>query len=261
MKRLFSAAIILAMSALFFANCATKKDKVERTRVIAHRGYWDCEGSAKNSIKALEMSAEIGAWGSEFDVHLTADSVLIVYHNGEIDGIPIKTSNYADIKDVKLSNGESLPTLEAFLLKATELKGLQLIFELKPQGDKERNWLAAERSVEMINAFGLDNRTEYISFDIEACLAFKHYAPKAHVVSLSSVKTPKEVKELGLDGYDYHYSLLQKNPTWAQEAIELGLTSNVWTVNTTELMKEMLDLKVNYITSDKPVELLKMIGE
>lgn len=259
MKRLFTAATILALATLLFANCTTQKE--ETTKVIAHRGYWDCEGSAKNSITALEMSAKIGVWGSEFDVHLTADSVLIIYHDGEINGTPIKTSNYADIKDVKLSNGETLPTLEAFLLKATELKDLKLIFELKSQGDKERNWLAAEKSVEMVNALGLADRTEYISFDIEACLAFKHYAPKAHVVSLSSVKTPNEVKELGLDGYDYHYSLLQKNPTWAQEAVELGLTSNVWTVNTPELMKEMLDLKINYITTDKPVELLEMIGE
>lgn len=260
MKKIFTAATILALATLVLASCATQgTEKV--TKVIAHRGYWDCEGSAKNSIKALEMSAQIGAWGSEFDVHLTADSVLIVYHDGEIDGKLIKESNYADIKDVKLSNGENLPTLEAFLLKATQLKGLQLIFELKSQGDKERNWLAAAKSVEMINALGLDERTEYISFDIEACLAFKHYAPKAHVVSLSSVKTPTEVKELGLDGYDYHYSLLQKNPEWAQEAVELGLTSNVWTVNTPELMREMLDLKVDFITTDKPVELMEMLSK
>ena len=35
-------------------------DRAEQTKVIAHRGYWKCEGSAQNSIRSLERAAEIG---------------------------------------------------------------------------------------------------------------------------------------------------------------------------------------------------------
>ena len=42
-------------------------------KVVAHRGYWTTEGSAQNSIASLQKAAEIGCWGSEFDVWMTAD--------------------------------------------------------------------------------------------------------------------------------------------------------------------------------------------
>ena len=48
-----------------------------KTRVIAHRGYWQTEGSAQNSIRSLERADEIGVYGAEFDVHYTADNVLV----------------------------------------------------------------------------------------------------------------------------------------------------------------------------------------
>ncbi|MDR2680038.1 MAG: glycerophosphodiester phosphodiesterase, partial [Tannerella sp.] len=46
-------------------------------KVIAHRGYWQTYGSAQNSIRSFERAAETGVYGSEFDVHMTADSVLV----------------------------------------------------------------------------------------------------------------------------------------------------------------------------------------
>ena len=91
------------------------------TKVIAHRGYWKTEGSAQNSLRSLEKAAEVKVYGSEFDVHLTADNVLIVNHDNDIQGKPIQTSTYAELKDLKLPNGENVPTLEQYLLKISQL--------------------------------------------------------------------------------------------------------------------------------------------
>ena len=101
-KRLIAAMLAVGSCGILFAQ----------TRVIAHRGYWDCEGSAQNSITALVKSAEAGVYGSEFDVSITADGVPVVNHDDDIQGHVIETSRYADIKDLKLPNGETLPTLE-----------------------------------------------------------------------------------------------------------------------------------------------------
>ena len=46
-----------------------------------------------------------------------------------------------------------------------------------------------------------------------------------------------------------------------QECHELGLNVNVWTVNTEELMNQMLDLGVDFITTDYPEVLQKVIFE
>lgn len=70
-----------------------------KTKVIAHRGYWKTEGAAQNSIRSLERANEIKVYGSEFDVHLTADNVPVVYHDRKIEGKDIQTASYAELKD------------------------------------------------------------------------------------------------------------------------------------------------------------------
>lgn len=120
----------------------------DNTKVIAHRGYWKTEGSAQNSIRSLERASEIGAYGSEFDVHLTADNVLVVYHDNDIQGKHIQSCTYDELKDLQLSNGEKLPTLEQYLKRAKKLKNIRLIFELKSHDTPERNRDAARLSVQ-----------------------------------------------------------------------------------------------------------------
>lgn len=55
---------------------------------------------------------------------------------------------------------------------------------------------------------------------------------KAKVSYLNGELSPKELKELGFSGLDYQYKVMQAHPEWFKEAKELGLTVNVWTVNT-----------------------------
>ena len=47
-----------------FAMCAVTLTGTAQTKVIAHRGYWKCEGSAQNSIASLTKAAEAKVYGS-----------------------------------------------------------------------------------------------------------------------------------------------------------------------------------------------------
>ena len=40
-------------------------DAKNKVRVIAHRGYWNTENSARNSVSALNNAIEIKAYGAE----------------------------------------------------------------------------------------------------------------------------------------------------------------------------------------------------
>ena len=60
-------------------------------------------------------------------------------------------------------------------------------------------------------------------------------------------------------GIDYHYSNFEQHPEWVKEAQELGMIVNVWTVNKEELMQKMIDLGVDFITTDKPEKVLELI--
>lgn len=233
--------------------------QAQQAQVIAHRGYWKTDGSAQNSIRALQLADEIKVYGSEFDVHLTADDVAVVFHDDTIQGIAIQASPYAKIKDLKLTNGETLPTLEQYLNEGKKLTHTRLIFELKPHQTPERNREAARVTVEMVHKMGLQDRTEYITFNMDAGLEIIRMSPDADVAYLNGDVPPARLKELGYTGLDYHYNVMLKNPEWFQEAKEARLTINVWTVNNPEVITQMTRMGADFITTDIPEEAMEII--
>ncbi|MDR1102441.1 MAG: glycerophosphodiester phosphodiesterase [Tannerella sp.] len=231
----------------------------DRPLVVAHRGYWQSRGSTQNSIEALVRADEIGAYGAEFDVHLTADDIPVVNHDHTIDGVNIQQSPYAAVKDKALSNGEKIPTAREYL-EAARRTQLRLIFELKPHATPERNREAARIAVELVKEKKLMPRTDFITFNLDAGKEFIRLAPEANVYYLNGELSPGELKELGFAGLDYHYDVMRKNPQWFKEAKRLGLGINVWTVNDTALAGEMIDAGADFITTDLPNDLLKWIS-
>lgn len=253
MRRLFLASIVLL--------CAVSA--AAQPKVVAHRGYWDCEGSAQNSIKALEMAVAIGAYGSEFDVNMTRDGVLVVNHDATIGGISIEENPYSAIKDKKLKNGETLPTLAQYLEAAVRLPGIQLIFEIKSHKAPENEDRCVDASVAMIKSMGLQERTEWISFSMRVCERIHKMLPEAKVAFLSGTESPLQIKERGLSGVDYNQSIFtSKHPEWLDEAKQNGVETNVWTVDKEDLLRQFAkDHRIDIITTNKPVLLQQIIQE
>ena len=249
--------IVFMLSLLVLSTVLTAQ-----TKVIAHRGYWKTEGSAHNSISSLINAQKLGVYGSELDVHLTADNVLVVFHDNLIQGHEISSSTYAELRDLKIANGESLPTLEAHLLQAKKHKKTKLIIEIKPKKDIELEDRTALAVLELVRKHRLQKRVEYISFSINICkelVKLKAKAPVAFLCMSGVAYTPKELKEWGIGGLDYHHSLLLQHPEWITEAKALGLTTNVWTVNVNDLIQKFIELKVDYITTDVPDKVMEML--
>lgn len=230
-----------------------------QTKVIAHRGYWDCEGSAQNSITALNKAHEVGVYGSEFDVSITADGIPVVNHDDSIQGFCIETSLYEEIKDLKLKNGETLPTLEDYLIQGKQNKGTQLILEIKPHKRVVNEDRAVTAILALVQKYQLEDQVEYISFSMNICKELIRRAPAAQVAYLRGEVSPADLKVLGFTGLDYHYKVFEKNPTWIQEAKDAGLTVNVWTVDDPTVMQSLVEQNVDFITTDKPEELKEII--
>ena len=84
MKRIGMTIAVLIAGLLLMPYVA---DAQKKSAIVAHRGFWNCEeaGYAKNSVAALRCAQEAGFWGSEFDVNMTSDGVLIVYHDSDVE--------------------------------------------------------------------------------------------------------------------------------------------------------------------------------
>ena len=230
-----------------------------QTRVVAHRGFWDCEGSAQNSIASLVNAHEAQVYGSELDVIITADGVPVVHHDDSIQGLRIEEADYAQIKDLQLSNGEVLPTLESYLQRFLTLPDMKLVVEIKPHLRIVNEDRAVKAIVALVRKHGLEKRVDYISFSMNICKELVKEAPGAPVYYLNGDVAPAELKELGMAGADYHYKVFKKHPEWIKEARELGLKTNSWTVDDTDMMQWLIDQKVDFITTDKPVELKQLL--
>ena len=224
---------------------------------VAHRGYWRAEGSAQNSIASFQKAAEIGCWGSEFDVWLTADGVPVVFHDVTVEGIKIEDTTYATLMNIRLKNGEFIPTLQQYLTETLKWPKCRLIFEIKPHRNAKRDNMISELSVELINMLGLADRTDYISFSKQVCKRIHEIAPKSKIAYLNGDLSPQEVKDLGWTGIDYNKGVFDKNPDWALEAKKLGLEVNVWTVDGEEELKRFAEMKgIDIITTNDPNILL-----
>jgi glycerophosphoryl diester phosphodiesterase len=247
--------------ALLMIACALPATAQDIPKVIAHRGYWQTYGSAQNSIHAFERAAETGVYGSEFDVHMTADSILVLFHDNTIQGINIQAAPYAHIQDMKLSNGESIPLLREFLEATRRISpDIKLIFELKPHATPELNREAARRSVETIREKRLTYRTEFITFSLDAGKELIRLAPEIPVYYLNGDLSPEQLKESGFAGLDYHYGVMRNNPHWFKQAKALGLGINVWTLNDPAIIKEMTDCGADFITTDTPSDALLQLN-
>ena len=134
--------IMKNISLLLLFTLLTSTIFAQSTKIVAHRGVWKNTKVPQNSIAALKHAIEQKVWGTEFDVVLAKDDVLVVNHDNDYQGTDIATNDYATLSQKKLANGEKLPTAEEYLREGLKQKRTKMVFEIKPSA------LGVERSVQ-----------------------------------------------------------------------------------------------------------------
>lgn len=267
MKRI--TALILAASLLVPSMADARKKKEDtcsgKVAIVAHRGFWNCEeaGYAKNSVAALRCAQEAGFWGSEFDVNMTADSVLLVYHDGDVDGRKIEKHPYSDFKDFRIANGEPIPTIDDYLTQGAKHPETMLVYELKEHSCDEVEDTFVDLTIGKLREHGLldPERVMFISFSWHMCERLAQKLPGFTVQYLGSEKKPSKVKAAGVDGIDYRHTILTLNGKWVRRAHNLGMSVNAWTVNDEKDMLKMFGLGVDQLTTDQPLEARALMQE
>lgn len=222
--------------------------------VIAHRGAWKAKQLPENSIASLKAAIELGCYGSEFDVRMTADDSLVINHDPTHAGMEIEKTNYSELITHPLANGEKIPTLAEYITAGNNgNQKTKLIVEIKPSGvSKERGQVIAVKVWNLIKQLDAAKMVEYISFDYDILRKINELDPSAVTEYLEGDKTPEQLKKDGISGADYHFSVYDKYPEWVNEAIKQRLILNAWTVNAPEKMEQLLKNGVNFITTNEP---------
>lgn len=146
-----------------------------------------------------------------------------------------------------------------YLEAGKKYSNTQLILEIKDHKDTFWEEESAIRTIEVVRKMKVQHHIEYLSFSRTICQTVKKHSPKNPVFYLNGSLSPTEIAHFGWDGMDYHYDEYLKNSLWIEEAKSLGIATNSWTVNGEDLMRKMLSLGLDYLTTDEPEILQQLV--
>lgn len=273
--------IIIALTALAAASCGNTTslpsgekvkfpviDQQGRIAIVAHRGFWNCDagGHSQNSIASLKAAQDNGLWGSECDLQLTSDGVVIVNHNNDIDGVMICDHTWDELKGYLLPNGERRPTVDEYLDQTAKCRTTRLIIEFKKQGTPELEDELVDKTIAAMKAHKLysPKRIAFISFSKHICekIAAEHpaFVNQFLTSSKKSDQDPVQYAEKKINGIDYQYNLFFMHPEWIATARRMGMSVNAWTVDGKEDIIATITLGVNQITTNEPLLVRQILG-
>lgn len=235
-----------------------------KPQIVAHRGFYRTAGSEENTLSSLKNAQELGVYGAEFDVNMTADGELIIFHGPKInDKLDAQKNTFAEISEVTLKNGHKIPTLRQWLEQGRKTPNFKLILEMKKHSSAKKETEVAEKIVAMCKEMGTLPQMEFISFSRHACKEFVRLAPENCVVYVSSdIWTPVDAdtaKKEGFGGISYNLNVLMNRPDIVDRANELGIATTLWMVEDEEVADWAEKHGITYISTDFPDKMKKHI--
>lgn len=228
--------------------------------IFGHRGF--SGRYPENTMLAFRKAEETGCYGIELDVQLTKDGQIVIIHDETVDRTTdgkgfVKDYTLEELKKLNASvlfpkvERQTIPTLEEYLGFMKENK-LVTNIELKtgvftyPELEK--------KTVEMVHAFGLEDRIIYSSFNHMSLLKIKALDPAAKTGALMCNEIIQDAgnycREWGFDFYHPDTRLL--NDFIVDDCRKNGIGLNVWTVNDMEMLERMKEWKIDGVITNYP---------
>lgn len=238
---------------------------------FAHRGgayHPEIEG-LENTMAAFRHAAELGYHYLETDVHLTADGVLLAFHDDVLDRITdqrgvVRELTLADVRRARIGGREEVPTLVELL---DAFPGARFNIDLKSDA-------AVEPLADLVRERDLWDRILVGSFSYRRIRRFRRLT--AGRVPTSAAPWQVVVFRLSpsarlarlLAGRDLaalqvphrRGRLVVVTPGLVRRAHAAGVQVHVWTIDDPDEMVELLDRGVDGLFTDR-TDLLKDVLE
>ncbi len=238
---------------LALANLAgrTAQTQTSHPWIVAHRG-----GSPENTLAAFSKAISLGCDAIELDIHLTADQHLVVIHDQTLKRTTQQSGNVGEMTLAQIRRvAPSVPSLLETLQLAKNR--CRLLVEIKHPGNGHRYEGIEKVLLQQLQQEAMLEQVVVVSFDSQSLHILKSKV-KTGLLFGDSIHPAEKKADLGLHFLCPHYRLA--TPDFIQEAHDLDLRVNAWTVNLESEMRTLIEAGCDAITSDRP-DLLKAVLE
>ena len=231
------------------------------TIIQAHRGA--SAYRPENTMEAFSLAIEQKADGIELDVHLTKDGEIVVAHDERLERVSDGTGyiNSYTLKELRAFDfGKTIPGSQVCripalhelfdLVKPTplmlniELKTTELLYPELPG-----------KLVSLAQKYGMGERIIYSSFNHYSLLEIRKIESSARIgllYNLGLVDPWIYANHVKADAIHPHFHVISSLPETVTRCHENGIRVNVWTANSPEDLKKMLQCGVDAIITNYP---------
>lgn len=232
--------------------------------VTAHRGYSSI--APENTLPAFQDAIDSGCERAELDVQMTKDGVVMVTHDTSLRRCTGRNANIYDLtyEEVRKLDagwwfgsayrGTKIPTLEEVL---DLCKGkIQLNVEIKPNAHTPT--LEAE-TVRILLEKGFEQDCVITSQSYDTLCKVKELAPEIPTGYILALGVGSAYDLPCVDFFSIESTFITSG--MVQQAHLRGKTVSAWTVNRESDVRELLQLGVDDLITDKPEGVWKVLSE
>ncbi len=236
--------------------------------ILGHMGmgiYYSWPGNSKESISAC---IDIGCDGSEMDVQMTQDSILVAYHDDDLNSQTtcagkIHENKWADIKQCEYNksvNAAKLTNIDELFSSIKNLKQYYFSFDCKVNGITNNSIEFQKRFLRAVSRLLKKYQIEeqvFLEGPIEFLLLAKNMQLKTPLFLLSNNDdSPSDKASLhGLLGVSIPYDASVNDLEYAKS---LNVRTMVWSPANYNQNKATLLKKPDIIQTDDPYSILKL---
>jgi glycerophosphoryl diester phosphodiesterase len=221
-----------------------------RPLVLGHRGA--SAAAPENTLAAFERARELGADGVELDVRRTADDVLVVHHDPEVDGFGvIARASFADLRAQHPSVATLAEALDACagMLVNAEIKCLPW------EPDPDTDGRVARATVDAIVATGTN--AVISSFDLDAVDRVRSFGAGIETGWLThGQEVDAAARRAAEHGHEWvnpdFRAALTAGADGIAAAHRAGVRVSVWTVDDPEEARALAAAGVDIIITNAP---------
>jgi len=229
----------------------------------------------ENSMSSFRRALDEGFRYLEIDVHATSDGVVVVSHDATLDRTtdavgPIAEQSWDQVRRARIGGREPLPSLRQVL---DELPGALLNIDVKAAP-------AVRPTLDLLSQTDVWHRICLASFSAARLGKLRRAGGDRLITSCS----PRDALSLRMRGWlrQAHMgwaggwlpvpaelaqvprrqgALTVVDPAFLQAAHQLGMEVHVWTINDQAEMRELLDMGVDGLVTDRPDLLRELLAE